>query len=238
MAGIQLSGLGSGFDWQAVVDKLMEVEATPKTRMQSEQTTNSTKSSALSALDTYLSAVQTSVNALNTPSLYTKRTATSSVSNSTWSASAANGTITSSYKIAVTELATAAVWNGGSDIGKPLDSTGTYPTASVSTLMSSLPTGIPVTAGTFTINGSRIDVALTDSLDTVLTNINTATSGAVTATYNNTTDKIELRSTVPSAPIVLGSGNDSSNFLQAMRLANNGTDSIDSASMLGTTTAS
>ncbi len=103
--------------------------------------------------------------------------------------------------------------------------------------MSSLPTGVPVTAGTFTINGTRIDVALTDSLDTVLSTINASGAG-VTATYNNNTDKLELRSNTPGTAIVLGSGNDSSNFIQAMRMANNGLDSIDSSSNLGTATPS
>jgi len=235
MAGLKLSGLLSGFDWQSVVDQLMTIQATPVTRMENEQARNSQKASALTTLDTKLTALQTSSNALKDTSLYSKRTASSSVSGSTWSATAADATVASSYKIDVTQLATAALWNGGSNIGKTLDSTGTYPNASVTTLMSSLPTGVPVTAGSFTVNGKRIDVSLTDSLDTVLGNIETATGGTVTANYNETTDKIELRS---SSAIVLGSGADSSNFLQAMRLANNGTQSIDSSSNLGTATAS
>ena len=74
----------------------------------------------------------------------------------------------------------------------------------------------PVTAGTFTVNGAQINIATTDSLQTVFNNIASATLAAgnqVTASYSATTDKITLTSSNGS-PIVLGSATDTSNFLQ------------------------
>src|SRR5262249_16952446 len=64
----------------------------------------------------------------------------------------------------------------------------------------------------------------------VFDKISQATGGTVTATYNSATDKIELSS---QQPIVLGSSNDTSNFLQAAKLHNNGTGAISSASAVG-----
>ena len=77
----------------------------------------------------------------------------------------------------------------------------------------------PVTAGTFTVNGAQITIAGTDTLQSVLNKITTATSGAVTASYDASTDEITLAS---SSPVVLGSATDTSNFLQAAQLYNNG----------------
>jgi flagellar hook-associated protein 2 len=80
-----------------------------------------------------------------------------------------------------------------------------------------------------------VTIALTDSLQNVFDKINTATAGAVTASYNPATDGITLANTNSGdpTPIVLGAVNDSSNFLQAMQLSNNGTNSISSANPLG-----
>ncbi|MEY2411160.1 MAG: flagellar hook-associated protein 2, partial [Verrucomicrobiota bacterium] len=57
-----------------------------------------------------------------------------------------------------------------------------------------------------------------------------ATGGAVTGNYDSTTDKITFAS---ASPIVLGSASDTSNFLAAARLYNNGTGTISSGFALG-----
>jgi flagellar hook-associated protein 2 len=96
----------------------------------------------------------------------------------------------------------------------------------------------PVTAGTFTVNGAQINIATTDSLQTVFNNIATATGNKVTASYDATADQITLKSSDGSA-ITLGSSTDTSNFLQAAQLYNtNGgtatnTGTITSTSALG-----
>ena len=88
----------------------------------------------------------------------------------------------------------------------------------------------PVTAGTFTVNGKAITISTSDTLQSVFDQISTATGGAVTGSYNASTDEISLAS---SSPIVLGSATDTSNFLQAAELYNNGTGTITSTSALG-----
>ena len=72
-------------------------------------------------------------------------------------------------------------------------------------------------------------------MQSVFDQINTATGGAVTASYNPSTDttspdEITLTS---SSPIVLGNATDTSNFLQVAQLYNNGADTVTSASSLG-----
>jgi flagellar hook-associated protein 2 len=61
--------------------------------------------------------------------------------------------------------------------------------------------------------------------------INEATDGEVTASYDAENDKIIL--TKSSGELVLGSSADTSNFLQAAKLYNNGSNSIVSADALG-----
>ena len=89
---------------------------------------------------------------------------------------------------------------------------------------------VSVTAGRFTINGEQIDVQAGDTLDDILARVTVQTG--LTAAYDSGEDKITL-SDAGGAPIVLGSAADTSNFLQAARLANNGTDTITSGRQLG-----
>jgi flagellar hook-associated protein 2 len=226
-AAIQLSGLASGFDWKSFVDQMMAAAHVPADRLSTEKTKNSQKVTALSEFDTRLTTLNTAVAALGTSGIFGQRTATSGTVESSWSASAASGTTVGSYKFTVSQLATAARRDGTANIGSPLAAT-----ADVSGLtLANLPTGTAVTAGTFSVNGAKVTVALGDSLSSVLTAIGTATGGAVTAAYDPATDKIRLTS---ASEVVLGAANDTSNFLAALKLGNNGTGSVASSAALGT----
>lgn len=228
MAGLQLTGLASGFDWKSLVDNLMELERTPITRLQAEKTINDRKVTALSGLGTKLAELKTASDALKASGLFNGRSAASTTTNSNWLAIAGPGTATGNYTFNILELATSSRRAGASDVGS-----GIAATADVSGVtLATLPTSTAVRAGTFAVNGNAVTIDLTDSLADVFNKISTATGGAVTAAYNPTTDRIELNS--PSE-IVLGAANDTSNFLSATRLANNGTGAISSTTALGTT---
>jgi flagellar hook-associated protein 2 len=67
-------------------------------------------------------------------------------------------------------------------------------------------------------------------LQSVFDQINTATGGTVTASYDSTNDKIVLSS---ASEIVLGAGTDTSNFLTVAKLSNNGTGDVESGAALG-----
>ncbi len=228
MAGIQLSGLASGFDWKSLVDQLIAVERTPQTRLRTEQTFGTQKSNTLASLNTKLLDLQTALKPLagETTDIFAARNVTLGTSTSTWSATAGAGTETGSYTLDVTQLATKAQRLGVVDSGASLSATADVSGVTIGTMS----IGTAITAGDFTVNGARITVAATDSLQDVLNRISTATSGAVTASYDPGTDKVRLQST---SEIVLGSSNDTSNFLGALGLYNNGGTSITSPKALG-----
>jgi hypothetical protein len=76
--------------------------------------------------------------------------------------------------------------------------------------------GYSVTAGSFTVNGVRIDVAASDSVNSVLAQINASAAG-VTATLDAATQTVRLEGRLPlGTPIALGA--DSSGFLAAVKL--------------------
>lgn len=226
MADLGISGLASGFDWRSLVDQLTEVERSPQTVLQRQQTSLDSINKAYDVVETYMTTLQGKVDALSEATLFESRKATSSDTDVA-TATADSGTSLGSYTFAISQLATSSVQQGGTDAGAALNST-----SNVSSLvLSNAAFATPVTAGKFTVNGKQITVATTDTLQAVFTAISTATSGAVTGSYDPVTDKISLAGT---GTITLGSSVDTSNFLTAAKLHNNGTNSVASSHALGT----
>ncbi|KAF0171179.1 MAG: flagellar hook-associated protein 2 [Limisphaerales bacterium] len=226
MADLGISGLASGFDWRSVVDQLAEVERAPQTLLKRQQATLNSVNNAYSTAQTYLTSLQIKVDALNETSLFEGRKVDSS-DTTVATATADGGTPLAKYTFAVSQLATASVQQGSADAGSALNAT-----SDVSSLvLSSAPLATAVTAGTFTVNGKRVTVATSDTLQAVFDAISTATNGAVTGSYDPATDKISLTG---SGAITLGSTTDTSNFLSALKLYNNGTSSVASSYALGT----
>lgn len=226
--GLQVAGLASNFDWKTFVDQIMNLEHAPADRLATEQSTNSQKVNLLTTLGTKLGSLQDSAKALGAVTTFGKRTAGSTTSGSTWSPAAAADTATGSYKIAVSQLAANASLKGAADMGTALNASGD----DVSGLtLATLPLGQAITAGTFSVNGAQVTVALSDSLEDVFQAISDATGGEVTANYDHTTDKIRLVGATGN--VVLGAANDSSNLLRALKLGNNGTDTVTSSAKLG-----
>lgn len=229
MASINLSSLiSNSFDWTSVVDQLIALDSQPVTRLQDEETTNNNKLSSLSTLGSNLSTLQSAAQSLKSTTVFSSRLAASDDSNSTWNISAANNTPAGAVTLAVSQLATAARRLGTSGISSGL-STGDDVSALT---LATLSTATSVTAGTFTVNGKKVTVALTDSLDDVFAKISAATGGKVTASYKAATDKVTLTSE-DSSEVVLGAANDTSNLLTVLRLANNGGTSVSSSATLG-----
>jgi flagellar hook-associated protein 2 len=227
MAGIQLSGLASGLDWKSLVDQLIAVSSTPKRVMAAEQTSNSTRSAALNDIKSLLTDFQSSVQSGFSDANFQQRLAALASSTSTWTASSSAGGTVGHFSFAVTQVASAARQVGGSDVTGGISST-----SDVSGLLiSSMRTAQTVTAGEFSINGTRISVATTDTLQQVFDRISTATGGAVTAAYDPVSDKVTLSS---AGNISLGSSADTSNFLSALNLFQNGTGTVSSSGALGT----
>jgi flagellar hook-associated protein 2 len=220
-----LSGLASGFDWRTLVDQLSEVERAPQRRLLTEQTKLQQRNSAYGSIKTQLGVLRNKITALKEASLFNSRLSTvgdSSVLTAAVTSSAVLGATTFN----ITQLATAASHQGATNAGTKLNSNN-----NVSGLvLSNAAFATAVTPGTFTVNGKQVTIATTDTLQQVFDKISTATSGAVTGSYNNGTDRITLGG---SSTIVLGSATDTSNFLAAARLYNNGTSSVASNANLG-----
>jgi len=227
MAGIQISGLVSGINWNSIINELVTADSAGINQVKAQQTTVNSQISSLGSLSTDLTNLSSSVFSLEDPSLYSGVTATSTTSGSSWGITAADGTPLGNYSIDVSTLATASQLQGAKGISSALSSSSV-----VSGLtLASLPTAQAVTAGTFTVNGQPITVTTSESLAEVFAAISTATSGAVTASYDPTADKVSLAG---SSLIVLGAANDTSNLLQALRLTGNDADNITSTASLGT----
>ncbi len=234
MAGIQLTGLYSGLNWNNIINEIITADGAPITALQATQTENEAKINSLNTIQTDMTSLETAAQGLGDfgDNVFNDRTAAMTDSTSTWAPAASSGTPTGSYAIDVTTLASAAQLNGTTGISGPLSSSSVVSGLTIANLN----TATAVTAGTFTVNGQQVSVALTDSLQDVFTAISTATGGTVTASYDPTADKVDLTST--AGPVVLGAANDTSNFLQAMNLTNNGSPTVASSSALGSVSPS
>jgi flagellar hook-associated protein 2 len=236
--GLALSGLASGFDWKSIVDQLIEVSRAPQNRMRTEKSQLATKNSAINEIKGLVSSLKSSLTSLNSAESFQKKSTTFSDTSTDWSASAAANAPSGTYQFTFLSGATTAKLTGAGSIASPIN-------PSITTL-ANLPVGRTITAGTFTVDGAKVTISTSDTLNDVMAAITAATSGSVTASYNAATDKIELVKGAGGS-ISLGASNDSSNFLQAMRLSSGAnpitsstnlssprlTGSIDSANLSG-----
>jgi len=164
---------------------------------------------------------------LNDPGLYTRRSASLSDEDLNWTVTAADDTPVGDYSFTVDQIATRTRLAGTGDVGGSIS-----PTSDTSgLLLSNLRMATDITEGRFHINGQAVDVELTDTLQDIFDKIATATNGQVSASYNQTTDRITLSG---SSEVILGGGNDTSNFLFATQLYNNGTSNVTGSAPLGT----
>jgi len=223
-SSLSLSGLASGMNWTAIIQELLTAESAPLTQMENQKTTDENEGTGYTTIGNDLTALGNDITTLLDPSSYEDRT--TNLSNpSVANVTASNGTPLGSFTLDVTSLASDSV-QVGKTASAPLSTTNDVSNV----VLSSAGFATPVTAGTFTVNGQTITVTTSESLQDVFNDINTATGGAVTGSYNPTTDEITLSS---SSAITLGSDTDTSNFLQAAELYNNGGDTVTSSSALG-----
>jgi flagellar hook-associated protein 2 len=222
-----VAGLASGFDWKALVDQLSEVERQPQTRLLSDQNKLEQRNNAYGSIKTQLEVLMNRVKALTDGTLFGSRAATVS-DTAAASATVSAGTPLGNYAFNVTQLATSAAQRGAANAGAALSATDDVS----GLLLSEAGFSTAGSGGTFTVNGKQITITTGDSLQGVFDAISTATAGDVVASYSSVDDTITLTS--GSGEIILGSATDTSNFLQAARLRNNGTGTIESTSSLGT----
>ena len=96
---LRLTGLASGMDWQPIVDKLLELEAIPKTRLESQKAENEAKVSDLGVLKSQLDTLKGAASALQNSDLFNSRSVRIKNSNSGLVANASTGALTGDFKI-------------------------------------------------------------------------------------------------------------------------------------------
>jgi flagellar hook-associated protein 2 len=210
--GMALSGLASGFDWKSIVDQLIEVSRAPQNRMRTEKNTNASKSSAVNEIKGLLSTFKSSLTSLASEEALYKKSATFKDTSTNWKASASKDTPAGEYKFNFSSEATSSKLTGSTGLVSPLDLTDS---------LSNISVGRTIKTGFITVNGKQITIETIDSSNNPVTlqaTLAKFTAAGVTASLAG--DRIEL---VSNSPISLGAPNDTSNFLQAMRLSGQGT---------------
>ena len=154
---LRLTGLASGMDWQPIVEKLLELEAIPKKRLESQKAENKAKVSDLGVLKSQLDTLKSAASALQDESLFNARSVRIKNTNSGFAATASSGSITGEFTIEVQSLATATEISSKNRTSHRLANT-----IDLNDKLSELPLHAPITPGTFTISGKTYNISSTD----------------------------------------------------------------------------
>ena len=230
---LQLTGLASGFDWKPVVEQLIELEAIPKQRLQSEKSANEEKISDLGILKSQLDTLNGASKTLQGEDLYqARKVGMDSISASIISASAASGALTGDYVVSVYSIGTQTEMSSKNRVPGGLGAG-----LNTAVKLSELPLQTAITKGTFSIAGKTLSIDSLDvTLQSIIDEINTAVgsvagvnpesdSTGITFEYDSASDKMivdggELSINALNSVPILGSPTDSSNFLKSLRLLN------------------
>ena len=225
---LRLTGLASGMDWQPIVEKLLELEAIPKKRLESQKAENEAKVSDLGVLKSQLDSLKNASSALQDQSLFNARSVRIKTADSGLTATASTGAITGDFTIEIESLASSSEISSKNRTSQRLANS-----INPSDKLSDLALHSSITAGTFTISGKTYNISSTDiTLQELMDQINASQGGVdgvnpegddsgVTISYDPALDKMILDSGINTGDssnlLVLGSSTDTSNFLQAMK---------------------
>lgn len=228
---LRLTGLASGFDWQPLVDKLIELESVPKQRLQAEKVQNKAKISELGVLKSRLTTLRSSATNLQNTDLFKARSVKIISDNSgSFSANAAAGAMTGDFSVTLeTKASKTEMSSRNRNFGRLADG------LDLSSQIKDLALFSDITTGTFSIAGRTFSITnLEATLQDVIDDINATFAGitgvnpesdntGITIEYDSVADKFYLDTNALS-PLasenipVLGSTTDTSNFLKAIGL--------------------
>ncbi len=160
-SNLSLTGMGTGIDWQSMLNQLTQVSEESLTPYNNQITTLNTEAAAWSSFSSQLSTLQTAANTLASPTaldLYsTNETSDSSTSASSLLTSSASSTAgIGSYQVVINNTAQAEKLASGS--------------------FSSQSSALNI-AGAILVNGHEVQIASTDSLQNLEANINNLDTG-------------------------------------------------------------
>lgn len=162
MAGFSVSGIGSGIDWQSILDKLNQVELQRLTPLQNEQSNANKKLTAWNDFTSRLSTLQSAAADLKYASSFNVFSASLSSSSS----------VSASTLVSATGSSTASKGSYQLVINSRAQSE-KLASSSFSSQTNAL--GI---SGTILINGKAVQISTTDSLKNVADRINALNSGS------------------------------------------------------------
>jgi flagellar hook-associated protein 2 len=213
-------------DTGSIISEMMTIASGDLDDLQSEKTTVTANETIYNQLGTYINDLQQQIATMANPTTYNVMSATTSNSdylNATTDTTATAG----QYNVAVEQLSTSTVLNGGVaftgsngttlDLSDAIDS---IPQNGQGTGQGNLTTAIASnTNGAFSINGVTINYdTATDSIQDVVNDINNSGAG-VTALYNPSTGQFMLsNNNNSSAAISLSESGANNNFLAATGL--------------------
>ena len=225
-APFQISGIVSGLDTAAIVDKLVAVYSAPMKLVQADEVKISQKQAAWNDIQAKMTALQTAIQTLQAPAAASGRMTsvvppagqTVAPMTATATPSAAQG----SFTVTVNNLATTASLVGRAGITNPI----TVANAGTSTL-TSLSLGVKAKVGTLTVNGTVLTVDGSTTLlggvgsNSIQAKINAISGLSFTANNDglgNLTGVTIASTTTPGTPIQLGTAGDTSNVVAALHL--------------------
>jgi flagellar hook-associated protein 2 len=226
VAPVSFPGIASGIDYNAIITKLTSLSLSPTVSMNQHIATLNAANAELIKINGMLASVQNALTALSQSDLYG---AVSAISSNTSEAAALGITgvyaTPGSYTIDATTLATPTIVTGASNMGHVITDAmpGTTTSGADVPLADSWaaikPSNGAGATGTVTINGVSVSYDVTtQSLNTILANINAAEAAAGDASFNISLSGNTVQITDGSKPISLGSQADQGNLLQVLRL--------------------
>lgn len=207
-----VSGLASGVDWREIIDSLTAVEQRPIIALQQREATLNARLAAVRDVNSLALSLKSKAFALSLRANVMARSA--EVSGAALTASASPDAAVGTHKITVYRLATATKAVSTASIGTAVDT---------SAALSESGMAVTPTSGYFTLDGTRITIDSSTTLDSGTNSITALINGAGL----NIAASMELDSSgrynllklyKAEGSIAMGSGDDTSNFLTAARL--------------------
>lgn len=226
VAPISFPGISSGIDYNSIISKLTSLSMQPTVSLNSHIATLNAANTELIKINGMLASVQNSLTELSQPANFNSVNATSSNSADA-TASGVPGVYASpgTYTIDATSLATATSVTGAASIGHVMTDAMPGTTATgmdvplVDSYASVTPTNGGASQGSITINGVTVNYDVnTQSLNTILGNINAAELAAGDSSFNISVSGNTAQITDGSQPISIGSPSDQGNLLQVLHL--------------------
>jgi len=215
MAGIQLSGMASGMDTSAIIEKTMELERIPINSKQEDIEKVEEEKKVWKNIDNYLQTLESQGKDLTFSATFGARKVESSAESKV-TATAQNNLSSATYTLENIKMAKAGKITSGAKIGA-IGATGANVEKSINIADTTTPLnqlGYAISDGTININGSSIAISSTDSLELVMQKINESNAG-VNATYDTDQQTIKFETKQTGSGQTISFNSDSSNFFMS-----------------------